>query len=255
MPFRLGKQLGYLAVFILFWWGIFSLFYYTSVKPAPTCSDNIQNQGEAGIDCGGPCALVCVPANVKPIELVGSVIRFSPDPTHFSLLARVNNPNVNHAARDFSYSFLLYDAQENLVKTYSGDSYIYAGEAKYLLVPNVPLPAASFNKVDFKVDNAEWIPKDAFIGPPFLSATNISSQIAGNSIALNGQVVNKDTVNFPRVTVLAIFRGRYGQEAGVTQTEIENLPPNGMLPFSVAHPFVPNLDLAGTKVFVYAARP
>ncbi|MDA7502199.1 M43 family zinc metalloprotease [Chitinophagales bacterium] len=25
------------------------------VGPAPTCSDNIQNQGETGVDCGGPC--------------------------------------------------------------------------------------------------------------------------------------------------------------------------------------------------------
>src|SRR5436853_6975316 len=24
--------------------------------PAPTCSDGIQNQGETGVDCGGPCS-------------------------------------------------------------------------------------------------------------------------------------------------------------------------------------------------------
>ncbi len=29
--------------------------------PAATCSDGIQNQGETGVDCGGPCA-ACVPA-------------------------------------------------------------------------------------------------------------------------------------------------------------------------------------------------
>ena len=27
--------------------------------PTPTCDDGIQNQGETGIDCGGPCA--CMP--------------------------------------------------------------------------------------------------------------------------------------------------------------------------------------------------
>ena len=24
-------------------------------KPCPTCNDGVQNQGETGIDCGGPC--------------------------------------------------------------------------------------------------------------------------------------------------------------------------------------------------------
>ncbi|OGZ00448.1 MAG: hypothetical protein A2945_03850 [Candidatus Liptonbacteria bacterium RIFCSPLOWO2_01_FULL_52_25] len=255
MPFRLGKQLAYLAVFILFWFGVVSLFYRTSIKPVPTCYDNIQNQREAGVDCGGPCATVCVPANVKPIELVGQVIRFSPDPTHFSLLARVNNPNTTHAARNFSYSFFLYDASEKLVKTYSGASYIYAGEAKYILLPNVPLPGVPFNTVDFKVESAGWLPKDTFIGPPFLTSSNVTSETEGNRITFSGQVTNKDTVSFPRVAVLAIFRGQFGQEAGASQTEIENLLPNGTLPFSVIHPSVPNLDIAGTRVFVYASRP
>jgi hypothetical protein len=29
--------------------------------PAPTCSDSIQNQGEGGVDCNGPCSTVCPP--------------------------------------------------------------------------------------------------------------------------------------------------------------------------------------------------
>ena len=33
----------------------------TDPNPAPTCSDGIQNQGETGIDCGGPCPAICPP--------------------------------------------------------------------------------------------------------------------------------------------------------------------------------------------------
>ena len=32
-------------------------------NPTPTCSDNIQNQGETGIDCGGPCPACSASAN------------------------------------------------------------------------------------------------------------------------------------------------------------------------------------------------
>ena len=30
--------------------------YVAPPKPTATCYDGIQNQGEEGIDCGGPCA-------------------------------------------------------------------------------------------------------------------------------------------------------------------------------------------------------
>ena len=36
-------------------------------NPAPTCSDNVQNQGETGVDCGGPCtACAGAPSNGNP---------------------------------------------------------------------------------------------------------------------------------------------------------------------------------------------
>ena len=28
-------------------------------EACPTCEDDIQNQGETGVDCGGPCATNC----------------------------------------------------------------------------------------------------------------------------------------------------------------------------------------------------
>lgn len=30
----------------------------------PTCEDGLQNQGEAGVDCGGPCSVACKNANI-----------------------------------------------------------------------------------------------------------------------------------------------------------------------------------------------
>ena len=40
--------------------GVWHLVRATVVDPEPTCDDNIQNQGEEGVDCGGPCA-ACPP--------------------------------------------------------------------------------------------------------------------------------------------------------------------------------------------------
>jgi len=44
--------------------------------PCPTCHDQIQNQGEAGIDCGGPCAQCKKKYQIKEISSWISVIGF-----------------------------------------------------------------------------------------------------------------------------------------------------------------------------------
>jgi hypothetical protein len=40
-----------------------TLKYHNVCTPIPTCNDFIQNQGEAGIDCGGPCPPCCYPSS------------------------------------------------------------------------------------------------------------------------------------------------------------------------------------------------
>lgn len=42
-------------------------------EPTPTCSDGIQNQGETGVDCGGPCASCDPVPPVDPPTPVGSI--------------------------------------------------------------------------------------------------------------------------------------------------------------------------------------
>jgi len=37
-----------------------------TTPPTPTCSDGIQNQGETGIDCGGPCTACTTPPPTTP---------------------------------------------------------------------------------------------------------------------------------------------------------------------------------------------
>lgn len=53
------KLLSLLSVFIFFSFAIISCSKDEDEEttPEPSCSDGIQNQGEAGVDCGGPCAL------------------------------------------------------------------------------------------------------------------------------------------------------------------------------------------------------
>ncbi|MDP2598374.1 MAG: hypothetical protein Q8P49_00930 [Candidatus Liptonbacteria bacterium] len=257
MSLRRAKQIIYAGFFIGIWYVIIAGGYHLFVKPEPTCFDNIQNQNEAGVDCGGVCAKVCIPAGVQSITLVPGerVISFQTDATHISFLAHVENPNVSYGTKDFVYHFSLYDDQGTLVQSFSGNSFIYAGELKYILLPHVNLPKYHFSKVDFTVDTPVWIPKSQFDGPPQIAVSGITPGISSSTVTVSGQATNNDTIIFPAITIVAIFPGQFGQVAAVSQTEIEDLAPNRSAPFSVIYPFVTNINFAAVKVYAYAARP
>ena len=113
MDYRTMKQAIYgsiyLALFLLF----ATWFYFLVVKPAPSCFDKKQNQNEEGVDCGGVCSRICLPANLQPISLVDRVQTFFPVTNKVTLLARIKNPNSTHGA-NISYTLILYDDQDQV---------------------------------------------------------------------------------------------------------------------------------------------
>lgn len=253
MTRRTRKQLIYGAFYLSVFLGIISLFYFR-IKPSPSCFDGIQNQGEEGVDCGGPCVNVCIPGNIKPVSVVGQPLVFRPDRSHITLLVEVGNPNQNYASKNFSYIFSLYDDKGALVQSFPGSSYIYGGEVKYIIFPNAPAPQNDWSYARFAVKNTGWVPSAEFPGPPRLDLIGAKTAVSGNNLIVNGQAVNNDTITLSKIKIIAVLKGKLGQVAGASQTEIDTLIPNESRPFVILHPFIPNIDFAGTKVAAYAER-
>lgn len=254
MSLRLAKQIIYGCFYLIFFGGVIAGIYFLFLKPAPSCFDKVQNQGETGVDCGGPCGTVCT-AGASSIELVGRVMTFSIAPHQGSLLAQIKNPNAALAARNFTYKFSWYDASGALVGSASGDSFIYASEVKYVFVPNVDLGSAPIERIDFKVDGVAWDAAPDFAGPPQLTIQGMTASVGDTGIVIRGTIVNNDTVSFPSVAVVALLGGRLGEVAGASETELENVTPNGSRSFSVLYPSLREIDSSSTELFIYAKRP
>ena len=98
--------LGTIAIVFMIIAGWVFVAYFN--KP-PTCSDNKQNQGELGVDCGGPCLLLC-PAQYAPLNVLWS--RFSKvSDGDYNVLAYIENPNLNASSYNLNYVFKLYDSR------------------------------------------------------------------------------------------------------------------------------------------------
>ena len=255
MSSRRIKQFIYGLVFLLVLaivgWGIYAAF----LKPAPSCFDNVQNEGEAGVDCGGPCTKQCVPSGIQPVAEIGTVAVFSPIAGHVTLLAQVANPNADFAADALDYTFNLYDATGNIVATVPGTSFIFADQTKYLIVPNyaVSLP---IDHAEIVFGGPHWVSAETLGLIPRFAFQNIAvSSPATGTVAAGGTVVDQDPASFKNLLVIAIFKNTNGAIAGVSDTELDGISPNQPVNFSITYPIsAQNINPAAIQLVAYGMR-
>jgi hypothetical protein len=107
--------LTFLFVFLILLLGVPTTMYL--YKP-PSCTDNKQNQGELGVDCGGPCKTLCRSQSLDPIILWQRV--FPVISGTYNAVALVENPNINSAAREVPYRFKIYDGRGVIIAERQG---------------------------------------------------------------------------------------------------------------------------------------
>ena len=253
MP-RLAKQFLYGLFFILFFSGIAFGFYRLFLKPAGSCFDTVQNQGEEGVDCGVVCGNICLPADLRQIEVVGAATVFHPSPDRVSVLAKIQNANAAVGARHFSYELHFYDDAGNALRMEQGDSFIYPREIKYLAHFADSSGLEKAHRADIVIRDPQWAAADDFTAP-HVTIVNYSASGGDKGLMVEGRVVNDDTIPLPTVTILAFFYGGFGQVAGVSKTELTGLAPKEARDFTIAHPAISQANTSKADVFVTASRP
>ena len=216
---RLLKQTLYGSIFLIIialiiWW-VVSLVY----TPNPTCFDNSQNQGEEGIDCGGPC-ISCEVKSLKPITIQNKSI--IPLGDEVGVVIELINPNTEWAAKSFDYTLTLKDQFGSTVQAIAGNSFIYAGEFKDVILPRISASSTAVATVDMIIQNPQWEQKESFRKP------EVEIQETGTTynqgIIVSAKINNKETQALVNVDVAALVFNRSGVLIGASKTRIDSLP-------------------------------
>lgn len=259
MSIRFAKKVVYAAFYIiivvLIGWGVFGLFFH----PTVSCFDHVQDQGELGVDCGGPCSTICT-AGAQPLTVL-SVNAFASTVGHDTFLAQVANPNANLAAQNFDYAFNLYDASGTLLQSIPGQSFLYGsqsgGAVKYLLLVNQPVPilVASI-QLSVPTSTIAWVSSSSLGTAPQLISGNVSTQVGSSTVVTSGQIIDNDTATFNHILIIAVFKNAQGNPIGASQTEIDQIAPGQSENFSVSYPATTAADInpAATQIEVDALR-
>jgi hypothetical protein len=208
---------AFIIVLILATWGYEAFF-----TAAPTCFDNKQDGTELGVDCGGPCSLLCT-AQTGPL-VVNWARAFEVSPGNYTAAAYVTNPNVTAGARSVSYSFQLFDASNSLVVERDGIIDLPP-------VQTIPIVETNISAGNRTIAHALF----AFGTTPVWNKASVPAlQITGQNLAqdatrLSATLVNNTLQSVSQITVDAVLFDASGTARAASKS-IVNVGAKGSVP-------------------------
>lgn len=252
---RLVKQMLFGILYILIIAAIFWIIYILFLKPEPTCFDKTKNQGETGIDCGGPCP-ACEITQLKPLT-VNWAIALPARENEISVLAEIANSNSDFGAQTFSYQFKVIGPFGSSLKTVNGQSFIYPGEIKYIMEPTLKINPQDVSRVEFSsstINNSVLWQSKKELTKPKLSTNSVKTTITNQGVTVKGIVKNENPLLISQVKIIAILYNSLGNKIiNASFTTLTDLKGNEERLFDVELPkgdWTKQLDLNRTKIFI-----
>lgn len=243
---RAGKQLAYGMLFLAFWAGL-ALFAYLIFVPNQDCGNNRHDWGEEGVDCGGRCAKVCIPVDIRPVTVSEAPRVLHPTPEKVAMYFRIQNPNSRFAGNVVRYRIEYFDWNQSMGSR-DRDTYIYADEVKYVTDFWEGRNPRGIDSAKVTILDVDWVPTEN-LERPDLQITERKTLRSPAGLEVSGRVANRSTFDLEEATAVAIFFG--SGESGVSRTEIGRVPAGEAVAFTVLHPEIQGVDLSRTQFYIY----
>lgn len=231
------KRIKIVAAYLILL-GIIGFIIYFIKLPSSTCFDKIQNQGEKGIDCGGPCASCNDVAQMK--NLLVQEVAFAPGGNGtYDVVAKISNPNDFVGAESFKYSFILKDGSGTVIATREGISFITPADTRYVAQLELTTDSNAIpENADIIIDDVQW-GKLSGIGKPQLGIYSKkfgAGAIDGSSKA-EGIIRNESGYDFKKIEVTIVIRDEQGNIVGINLTQRDSVRAKEEQTFAVTWPY------------------
>ncbi len=216
--------------------GIIAVVLVATLYKTPSCMDGKQNQGEQGIDCGGPCPYAC---NVQ--ETAPSV-RFSrdvsPQSGRYDLIAYIDNSNSNAELQNAQYTVQFYGPNQNLIAQKTAFITIPPSTTAPVFVPDFYLGNQVISQVflTFSSSTYQWLRTDQ---KP-LAPTPANIQIDNSKTPkITATLTNPSAQTLTDVTVVATVFDAENNAIAASQTVVPEFAAQSTVPviFTWNEPF------------------
>ena len=193
---------------------------------APSCSDGIQNQGEAGIDCGGPCPYLCVDQERPPTVLFTKAIPNGAGRT--DVVASIENINATAAAKNVPYTVTLYGANQVFVQQTTGTIDLPPATTVPVFIPGISSGNQNITNVFLTIDPStiQWFTMTNDSGSkPVVSNITLGGTTAAPRI--DAILSNASVLTLSNVQVIVLVHNSQNEVIAASQTLLSRIPAQG----------------------------
>ena len=255
---RQQKQIFYASFYLLTLVVIWLVVYILFFKPAPTCFDNKLNQKETEVDCGGSCVSCEIKTN--PIKINSLKIIEKKD--FVIVLLDLRNESTSFGANRFLYDLTLNDISSFELYKLSGDSFIYPGQARKLIVNFINKENVSglnwikvnYNQSVLNIDPPKWQRKESLVRPD-VTILNYTKEAADGTLKVEGRIANNNNIALQEATIIALVKDSTGNIRDIGQTVVSDLNAFSERPFFILTSLPSTLDISDVNIeFVVEAK-
>ncbi|MFH0755531.1 MAG: hypothetical protein V1910_02600 [bacterium] len=179
MSWAQKRKISYIVSVLFIFIIILVFFLFIFLIKKPTCFDGKQNQKELGIDCGGPCNILCSAEYSNLIIVWGPRWAKILNSGMYNFLTYIQNPNIGAGAFNVPYFFKVYDKNNVLLYQKTGKTYIPPNNNFVVFEDNINL----FDKIPARTDFE-------FIGNPIWQKMN---SMQSDITTISKTLINEDT--------------------------------------------------------------
>lgn len=222
MSWAARRRLLIVIILGLFATAVAAVIFIATIYKAPSCFDNVQNQDESGIDCGGSCSKLCT-AQVQPPTVLFTKA-FSNGFGGTNVVALVQNQNTNAYAKAVPYALTVYAADQTIIYSAKGTVDLPPSTSVPIFVSGIQTGNQVPSRVFLSIDSAapDWqraITDTRVI--PVVSNTTIAGTAAAPTIT--STLTNPSTTVLSNVLVVVMVRDAAGNVIAASQTVVPTI--------------------------------
>lgn len=195
---------------------------------APSCKDGSQNQGEEGIDCGGPCSTLCTPSVVPPV--VSFVRELPQQGGALDVIAYVQNPNPFAATKNAAYEIEFLGENGTPVGSVKGKIDLPPAASVPVYAPNAVASGQFVREAFLTFDESSfrWYePKGDIV---VFSVSDLVTSAEGEAPRISAKLSNPSVQSFRNVKVIAVVFDGAGNAMAASQTVAASVPARSDVP-------------------------
>lgn len=221
MNWATRRQLEYLAFAFCAVLIFIVLPFFVFIYKAPTCFDGKQNGGEAGVDCGGACKLICPSEVAEPVSSSDPRL-FKMENGQYSVVQELDNVNASAEVNVAPYAFKLYDAQGVLITERDGTTFIPRGQNFAIFESGIDVGDRTPTRATFAFTGAlTWI-RDTSVAPD-VEITHSAILNASTTPRITATVANNSLQRVQNIDLVALVSDGSGNTIGASHTYIDSL--------------------------------